>query len=74
MINIFGGGTFSDVRSHLALTAPAFGTTAKRIAEFHSRYHSESVLHLTKMADPSSRLLTNHDVEKKTDNGNITIP
>ena len=30
-IVIFGGGTISHVRSHLALCAPAFGSTAKKI-------------------------------------------
>lgn len=28
---ILGGGTFSHVRTHLALAAPAFGTTAKQL-------------------------------------------
>lgn len=31
-IYVLGGGTFSHVRSHLALATPAFGTTAKKIA------------------------------------------
>jgi hypothetical protein len=32
-IHIIGGGTFSHVRSHLALAAPAFGETAKKLYE-----------------------------------------
>lgn len=30
---IIGGGTFSHLRTHLALAAPAFGTTAKQLFE-----------------------------------------
>jgi hypothetical protein len=30
-IHIIGGGTFSHVRNHLALAAPAFGTTARNL-------------------------------------------
>ena len=29
-VEIIGGGTVSHVRSHLALSAPAYGTTAKK--------------------------------------------
>jgi len=32
-IHIIGGGTFSHVRNHLALAAPAFGKTARRLSE-----------------------------------------
>lgn len=59
-IVIIGGGTFMHVRSHLALSAPAFGTTARRIYEIlHSSYieeefpeilEMETQLFLTKMA------------------------
>lgn len=61
---IIGGGTFSHVRSHLALAAPAFGTTAKQLAALsHKRFDKMVIdLHLTKMADPSSTLVTNDDV------------
>lgn len=62
-IHIFGGGTFSYVRNHLALAAPAFGQTARYITSFYDDAH----LHLTKMADPNSILVTNEDVERKLD-------
>jgi len=66
-VHIFGGGTFSHVRNHLALAAPAFGTTAKRLYELcKERFDTMDVyLHLTKMADPNSNLVTNQDVEAK---------
>lgn len=82
-IHIFGGGTFSHVRNHLALAAPAFGTTAKFIHEIirdqmfldysHGKIeHFSEIdlilqLHLTKMADSNSTLVTNEDVENKLD-------
>ena len=64
-IHIFGGGTFSFVRNHLALSAPAFGETAKYIMNLcKSRFNNMDVnLHLTKMADHHSTLVTNEDVE-----------
>lgn len=82
-IHIFGGGTFSHVRNHLALAVPAFGTTAMalrnrfmdiEIAKFSrgeydkfSDVEARVQLHLTKMADSSSNLVTNADVERKLD-------
>ena len=69
-IHIIGGGTFNYVRNHLALATPAFGTTAKQlydllITEFNTSYGVE--LHLTKMADSTSHLVTNYDVEVLVD-------
>lgn len=67
-VHIFGGGTFSHVRSHLALAVPAFGETARQLYSKSVRLHGlENVeLHLTKMADPQrSTLVTNEDVEKR---------
>jgi hypothetical protein len=64
-INIFGGGTFSHVRNHLAICAPAFGATAKVISELCKERFGDKMdinLHLTKMADPTSSLVTNDDV------------
>jgi hypothetical protein len=64
-INIFGGGTFSHVRNHLAICAPAFGATAKVIGELCKERFGDKMdinLHLTKMADPTSSLVTNDDV------------
>lgn len=82
-IHIFGGGTFSHVRNHLALAAPAFGTTAnkiynlvlaERINEFSAGKYDTFTeaedavqMHLTKMADSYSDLVTNEDVEHKLD-------
>ncbi len=64
-IHILGGGTFSHVRNHLALAMPAFGSTAKRLYELcGERFDNLDVhLHLTKMADSNSTLVTNEDVD-----------
>jgi hypothetical protein len=66
---ILGGGTFNHVRSHLALSAPAFGTTAARLEQLAQKRfpNMEIDLRLTKMADPESTLVTNRDVEKLVD-------
>lgn len=66
-IHIFGGGTFSHVRNHLALAMPAFGSTAKRLKELcEARFDKMDIhLHLTKMADSNSNLVTNEDVDAK---------
>jgi hypothetical protein len=63
-IHIIGGGTVSHVRSHMALSAPAYGSTAKQIAKLCEQYAEkmEVKLHLTKMADQSSTLETLEDV------------
>ncbi len=63
-IHIFGGGTFSHVRNHLALAMPAFGSTAKELGKLcKKRFTDLDVhLHLTKMADSASSLITNEDV------------
>ena len=67
-IHIFGGGTFSYVRNHLALAAPAFGETAEILFYLcKKRFEKMDVnLHLTKMADSNSTLVTNEDVENLT--------
>ena len=51
-IHIFGGGTVSHVRNHLALAAPAYGSTAKALATLCKQIipKMETVLHLTRMA------------------------
>lgn len=68
MIYVFGGGTFSYVRSHLALAAPAFGQTAKDIHDYlRFGLDTPSELVLTKMADPASKIVTNEDVAKAID-------
>lgn len=66
-ICIFGGGTFSYVRNHLALAAPAFGKTALELVQLcYDRFEKMDVnLFLTKMADYSSNLVTNDDIKNK---------
>lgn len=69
-IHIIGGGTFSYVRNHLALASPAFGTTALSLLNlctnvFHNKMDVK--LHLTKMADPTSKLVINKDIEELVD-------
>lgn len=76
-IHVFGGGTFSHVRNHLALAAPAFGSTANSIAKITNEWingNSNSLdgrysvfSHLTKMADQNSKIVTNDDVEAVVD-------
>lgn len=68
-IVVLGGGTFSHVRAHLALAAPAFGNTARQIAEMcEKRFdHMDTELVLTKMADPNGVVVTNEDVDKMVD-------
>lgn len=61
---VYGGGTFSHVRAHLALAAPAFGGTARSLSQkLSNRLNGEIHLRLTKMADQTSSLITNEDVE-----------
>lgn len=68
-IVVLGGGTFSHVRAHLALAAPAFGKTARQIAQMcEKRFdHLDTELVLTKMADPKGAIVTNEDAEKMID-------
>lgn len=79
-IEIIGGGTVFHVRNHLALSAPAYGTTACRLRDLCVQYSNklEVNLHLTKMADPLfSSLETNEDVSQLVDqwvaNPNVKI-
>lgn len=64
-VHIFGGGTVSPVRPHLAISAPAYGGTAKRIKKIIKDNFPEVAvkMHLTKMAGGRS-LETNQDIEK----------
>jgi hypothetical protein len=59
-IHIFGGGTVQHVRNHMALCAPAYGSTARRLFELLGPGIAQ--LHLTRMADHTSSLETNEDV------------
>lgn len=66
--HVLGGGTVFHVRPHLALSAPAYGETARRIAEILERDHGERpVLHLTRMAGGRKDLETNADVARLLD-------
>lgn len=70
-IYILGGGTFNYVRNHLALSAPAFGETARKLKKLfikelkiqglENEYQVELVL--TKMADHKSKIITNNDLD-----------
>jgi hypothetical protein len=67
---IIGGGTFNHVRSHLSLAAPAFGATARELFDLSKVKFDkmDSLLYLTKMADPiNSTLVTNDDVAQFVD-------
>jgi len=67
-IDIIGGGTSSYIRSHLAISAPAYGTTARKIFDMcatrmpeHDRH-----LHLTRMAG-GMNIKTNDDLSHLID-------
>lgn len=46
-IHIFGGGTVSHISSHLALSAPAYGSTARKIGELcKNRFGDKLDIHL----------------------------
>lgn len=80
-VHIIGGGTTSYIDSHLALCAPAYGTTARQLAEMcknapyshvlypygHNKSYLEVVLHLTRMAGGDKSLDTVHDLGKLLD-------
>ena len=63
---IIGGGTFNHVACHLALATPAFGSTAKQLKWIMDDFGVDSVeneLVLTRMADSSSSIITNADLD-----------
>lgn len=68
-IHVVGGGTIEPVREHLALSARAYGSTARRIAELSGTFWAgmDVNLHLTKMADPTSSLETCDDLSQLAD-------
>ena len=70
-IHIIGGGTVSHVRNHLALCAPAYGTTARKLYDLIDTIDEDAEyeidMHLTKMADPYSKLETNEDISRLVD-------
>jgi len=63
-IHIVSGGTFSHVRCHLALAAPAFGETGWKLLDLCKEHipKLDTVLHQTRMA--GGTLNTNEDVEE----------
>jgi hypothetical protein len=67
-VHVLGGGTFSYVRNHLALSAPAFGQTARILYNMSIKrfpVEMDVELHLTKMASPlENDIVTNEDVLK----------
>lgn len=69
-IVIIGGGTISHIKSHLALCAPAYGTTAKRIVDILKEVdHDYDIeLILTRMAGGGPLVETNEDVARITRN------
>jgi len=73
-IHILGGGTHFHVRPHLSLSAPAGGSTARFLyseikegGPYFNPKTTEVELHLTKMADPKSKMDTNEDVSNLVD-------
>jgi Ribulose-5-phosphate 4-epimerase and related epimerases and aldolases len=69
-IEIIGGGTVFHVRNHLALSVPAYGTTARILNSYCKLFQDEleTHLHLTKMATQGqSDLETNEDISKLVD-------
>ena len=65
-VHIIGGGTVNHVRPHFALSAPAYGGTARRLKELCEAHDTtmEVRLHLTKMADHTSNVETNDDLRE----------
>lgn len=73
-VYILGGGTINHVRNHMALCAPAFGGTARKLAELmNATTHDikndkyQVMMNLTKMANHYSDMVTNDDVAKFVD-------
>lgn len=63
-VHVVGGGTIVHVRNHLALAAPAYGSTAREIAGICQRQGYSTRLTLTRMADPASAYETNEDMAR----------
>lgn len=74
-VEVIGGGTLVNVAPHFALCSPAFGNTAKRIAEL-CKEHSDKLkvnLTLTRMAGGPKELEDVHDVEQWVDNLGLDV-
>lgn len=65
-IHVVGGGTLIPVAPHLQLASRAYGTTARRIAELCGTFWTGMGvnLHLTRMADPTSKVESVEDLWK----------
>ncbi len=65
VIHVFGGGTVEHITNHLALSAPAYGATARTLAELCREVfpQMETRLHLTKMAGGNAE--TSRDVSSE---------
>lgn len=65
-IHVVGGGTIEPVRSHLALAAPAYGSTARQLGKLCEEIMPamDTTVHLTRMADPESALETSGDLRE----------
>lgn len=71
-ILIFGGGTVQHIASHFAVSAPAYGTTAKKLFDLcQTRFdRADVILQLTKMAASQitpGMMETNEDVAARVD-------
>lgn len=69
-VHVIGGGTVFHVRPHLALCAPAYGETARTLANLCSIHMPDlqEVLHLTRIASGGlTELETNEDVDRLLD-------
>lgn len=70
-IHIFGGGTVAHISNHFAISAPAYGGTARKLVSMClNRFGSTSNIkvHLTKMANPGNpdnSLETNQDIARR---------
>lgn len=63
-IHVVGGGTLVPVAPHFQLASRAYGSTARRIAELCGTFWPamDVNLHLTRMADPSSKVESVNDL------------
>lgn len=70
-IHVFGGGTVSYISSHFALSAPAYGSTARKIADLcRERFNNKLDVHLelTNMAlGGHGPLNTSEDISNRID-------
>lgn len=60
-IHVLGGGLFQETFPHFAGASIAFGGTARRLVSFYKEHPDnkmDTILHLSKMADPNSKVMT----------------